>query len=177
MGFREHVRENRLAISACCVSLLCGAALLTRSWRDSPTPRPVVPPRPPVAPGGRPPAPPLKLAHAAVAADASAGVGGLKTPRLIRDPARGRVIAYFDAEDPADPVERLRAGLQRAWAALRPQLPRGEPTTTAHLVVLRSPATYAGEPPAANDPAVITHGVVTRAAVDRDWPETISEWR
>ena len=178
MGLREHVRDNQLAIISCCLMALGVVGMLTRPWRDSPRPVPVAPPRPVTAPGDRPPAPPA-LTLVGVKADAARGVGGLDVPRVVSDPGRGRVIAYFAAEEAGDPQERLRAGVAQAWAALRPQLSRGQ-VTTAHLVVVRPAGpTVANilEPPAATDPAVLVHGVVSRAGADAEWPATVTEWR
>lgn len=177
MQLRQHLRDNRLAISTCLLSVLTATALFSRSWRDSENPRPAPLPRPGKAPTNRLPKPPAPLNLTGVAADMANGVAGLKVPWLINDANRGRVIAYFVAENANDPPGHLQVAVQRAWTNLRPKLSR-EKLTTVHLVVVRTASVvYDGKPPAATDPAVLVHGVVTRMGTDADWFETISEWR
>jgi len=176
MSLREHLSQNRLAISACLISVLGAVAIWRRSQEQPPAPLPR--PRPPSVQVSRPPpGPAFKIQLTPIKADAERGVAGLDIGVVFLPNSQGRVTAYYIAQDAAAGEEPVKRAVQTAWDSIRPQLPATGPTAV-HLVVLsKRPDSYLPEPPAAGTANVLAHGLVTPPKDAGPWAETISEWR
>lgn len=170
MGFREHVRQNRLAISTCFVSLLCAGGIVYRMQQEPPRPLP----RP------RPPAPTNKLAvrplqTQEIEANAEQGIAGLTKPYIIMAHDKKLLTAYFVATNPTAAQPQLMQALQLAWQGLRPQLTDAA-LTEVHFVAVRTAPTITGaQPPPTGDTNVLAHGHALRDQATGNFPETLTK--